>query len=590
MVPDQDADRRETLLHSAYDAATVRALERPLLDDGVPLMRMAAGAVAEIAARLLDDEGIDLSEARVVVLAGAGDNGGDGLYAAARLAEAGASVTAVAVGRSLHESAFAAMVRAGGKVLVLDPRARIPGCASDFSAGEAGERFETALSIISRAHVLIDAMTGIGVEGGLRGIPAAIASSMGLDGAVPERPAAPEYERTRRFPMVVAVDAPSGVGIDDGTLPGAYIPADATVTFGAMKPCAMMPPACYAQGRLTLVDFGFDVDDAEPAVEMVDDETAGELVRLPRLTDSKYSRGVVGLVTGSARYPGAAVLTVKGASRANVGMVRYLGPQRAQDMVLAARPEAVLGKGHVQSWVVGSGVPGAEDDPDGDDIQRETIGRLLRHYDAGEPDAPNGVEPEGDAYDMPPIVVDAGALDLLPNRVPPQVLITPHAAELARLLQRLGEDVDVDDVLAEPWRCARRAHALTGATVLLKGAVTILVGEEDGEERTILSGAAPAWLSTAGAGDVLAGMLGALLAQDSPDISHADASIVEIAAVGAYLHGLAAGLAADCEQRGWSAPAVYGQHHAEPAPAPGHPIIASDIVAAIPRVFEEVIQ
>ena len=88
MVPDQDADRRETLLHSAYDAATVRALERPLLDDGVPLMRMAAGAVAEIAARLLDDEGIDLSEARVVVLAGAGDNGGDGLYAAARLAEA----------------------------------------------------------------------------------------------------------------------------------------------------------------------------------------------------------------------------------------------------------------------------------------------------------------------------------------------------------------------------------------------------------------------------------------------------------------------------------------------------------------------
>ena len=338
------------------------------------------------------------------------------------------------------------------------------------------------------------------------------------------------------------------------------------------------------------MDFGFDVDDAEPAVEMVDDETAGELIRLPRLTDSKYSRGVVGLVTGSARYPGAAVLTVKGASRANVGMVRYLGPQRAQDMVLAARPEAVLGKGHVQSWVVGSGVLGAEDDPDGDDIQRETIGRLLRHYDAGEPDAPNGVEPESDAYDMPPIVVDAGALDLLPNRVPPQVLITPHAAELARLLQRLGEDIDVDDVLAEPWRCARRAHALTGATVLLKGAVTILVGEEDGEERTILSGAAPAWLSTAGAGDVLAGMLGALLAQNAPDTPHTDTSTVEIAAVGAYLHGLAAGLAADSEQRGWSAPAVYGQHHAEPAPAPGHPIIASDIVAAIPRVFEEVIQ
>ena len=590
MVPDQHENRRETLLHSAYDAATVRAMERPLLDDGVPLMRMAANAVAEVAARLLDDEDMDVADARIVVLAGAGDNGGDGVYAGARLAEAGANVTVIAVGRSLHESAFAALVRAGGKVLVLDPRAEILGVTAGFTAGEAGERFETALRIIAQSHVLIDAMTGIGIEGGLRGIPASIAASVGLEGALPERPALPDYANAKRFPMVVAVDTPSGVGVNDGTLPGAYIPADVTVTFGAMKPCAMMPPACYAMGRLTLVDFGFAIDDVDPAVEMVDDEIAGELVRLPRLNDSKYSRGVVGLVTGSTRYPGAAVLTAKGASRANVGMIRYLGPQRAQDMVLAARPEAVLGKGHVQSWVVGSGVPAAADDPDGDDIQRETIGRLLRHYDVGEPDAPSGMEPERDAYDMPPIVVDAGALDLLPDRVPPQVLITPHAAELARLLQRLGEDVDTDDVLAEPWQYARRAHALTGATVLLKGAVTILVGEEDGEERTMLAGSAPAWLATAGAGDVLAGMLGALLAQNSPDISPADTSTVEIAAVGAYLHGLAAGLAADSEQRGWSAPTVFGQQHADPAPALGHPVIASDIVAAIPRAFEEVIQ
>ena len=590
MVPDQHENRRETLLHSAYDAATVRAMERPLLDDGVPLMRMAANAVAEVAARLLDDEDMDVADARIVVLAGAGDNGGDGVYAGARLAEAGANVTVIAVGRSLHESAFAALVRAGGKVLVLDPRAEILGVTAGFTAGEAGERFETALRIIAQSHVLIDAMTGIGIEGGLRGIPASIAASVGLEGALPERPALPDYANAKRFPMVVAVDTPSGVGVNDGTLPGAYIPADVTVTFGAMKPCAMMPPACYAMGRLTLVDFGFDIDDVDPAVEMVDDEIAGELVRLPRLNDSKYSRGVVGLVTGSTRYPGAAVLTAKGASRANVGMIRYLGPQRAQDMVLAARPEAVLGKGHVQSWVVGSGVPAAADDPDGDDIQRETIGRLLRHYDVGEPDAPSGMEPEHDAYDMPPIVVDAGALDLLPDRVPPQVLITPHAAELACLLQRLGDDVDTEDVLADPWHYARRVHALTGATVLLKGAVTILVGEEDGEERTMLAGSASAWLATAGAGDVLAGMLGALLAQNSPDISPADTSTIELAAVGAHLHGLAAGIAADSEQRGWSAPTVFGQHHTDPAPALGHPIIASDIVAAIPRAFEEVIQ
>ena len=556
----------------------------------MPLMRMAAGAVAEIAARLLDDEGIDLSEARVVVLAGAGDNGGDGLYAAARLAEAGASVTAVAVGRSparVRVRRDGARRRQGAGAGSPRPDSRL---RERLLRGRGGGTVRDGAVDHLRAHVLIDAMTGIGVEGGLRGIPAAIASSMGLDGAVPERPAAPEYERTRRFPMVVAVDAPSGVGVDDGTLPGAYIPADATVTFGAMKPCAMMPPACYAQGRLTLVDFGFDVDDAEPAVEMVDDETAGELV------------------------PAAATDRLEVLARRGRAGDRF--------RALPRRPRCSLSRGpHVRMWVwcgiwarsgrrtwcwppapkrcwargmcsPGSSAPrarcrrrpGRRRHPARDDR------RLLRHYDAGEPDAPNGVEPEGDAYDMPPIVVDAGALDLLPNRVPPQVLITPHAAELARLLQRLGEDVDVDDVLAEPWRCARRAHALTGATVLLKGAVTILVGEEDGEERTILSGAAPAWLSHRRAGDVLAGMLGALLAQNAPDTPIPTPRRLRSPRSAHTLHGLAAGLAADSEQRGWSAPAVYGQHHAEPAPTPGHPIIASDIVAAIPRVFEEVIQ
>lgn len=588
----EDDDRLRVLTHSAYAASAVRAMERPLLDDGVPLMRMAAGAVAETAERLLDDEDMDVADARIVVLAGAGDNGGDGLYAGARLAEQGATVTAIAVGRSLHESAFAALARAGGKVLVLDPQADIPGCASGFSAGEAGERFESALRLIARAHLLIDAMTGIGVNGALRGIPASIARSAGLNGTVPEQPALADYASADHRPLVVAVDAPSGVGVDDGTLPGAYIPADATVTFGAMKPCAMVPPACYAMGRLVLVDFGFDIDDVMPAVDMADDEFAGEFVRLPRLNDSKYSRGVVGLVTGSARYPGAAVLTVKGATRANVGMVRYLGPQRAQDMVLAARPEAVIGKGHVQSWVVGSGVPDAAGDPDGEDIQRETIGRLMRHYSLAQ-DASAGADGDGaeTPYDMPPIVVDAGALDLLPERVPAHVLITPHAAELARLLSSRGESVTTDDVLAEPWRYARLAHRMTGATVLLKGAVTIVVGDDDGGDATLLCGAAPAWLSTAGAGDVLAGVLGAVMAQNSADVTGEDEpSMAEIAAAGAYLHGKAAALASDSDQTGWRTPAVYGGKRSPQLPMPGHPIIASDVVAAIPQAIEDVVR
>ena len=233
------------------------------------------------------------------------------------------------------------------------------------------------------------------------------------------------------------MDTPSGVGVNDGSLPGPYIPATVTVTFGAMKPCAMVPPASYACGRLTLVDFGFDIDDCVPAAEMTDGDFVTDSIRLPQLSDGKYSRGVVGLVTGSARYPGAAVLSATAAARANTGMVRYLGPQRAQDMVLSSLPEAVIGKGRVQSWVVGSGVPTGGDEAADTDIQRETITALLKHYALQEKTGSNDDARNESALGMPPIVVDAGALDLLPGKVPAQVVVTPHVGELARMGVRL---------------------------------------------------------------------------------------------------------------------------------------------------------
>lgn len=219
---------------------------------------------------------------------------------------------------------------------------------------------------------------------------------------------------------------------------------------------------------------------------------------------------MTGLITGSERYPGAAVLSCKAAAKTNIGMIRYMGPQVCRDMVLAAVPEAVLGKGRVQAWVVGSGVPTGETEDD--DFQRETIAKLLTHYALSSDDDPD--DDDDLAYDMPPLVVDAGALDLLPDEVPPQVVITPHAGELASLLTARGEDVDASDVQNEPLHWALRAHELTGATVLLKGAVTIVVGEPadtdresdaqggfaDDEQhvRVVVSGRAPAWLGTAG--------------------------------------------------------------------------------------------
>ena len=584
-----DADRLQTLLYSSYSADVVRQLERPLLDDGVPLMRMAASAVARVTLSLLDDEDLDVEDARVTVLAGAGDNGGDGLYAGAELAREGAQVTAVAVGRSLHEDAFRAFVRAGGRVLVLDPAADISGCTSGFSAGEAGERLQAAVECARGAHVVLDAMTGIGVVGALRGVAGTLASSLGMDGVLPDKPALPNNDPSADLPLVVAVDAPSGVGVDDGSLPGPYIPADVTVTFGAMKPCAMVPPASYACGRITLVDFGFD--DAVPFAEMTDGDFVADSVRLPSLADGKYSRGVVGLVTGSARYPGAAVLSARAAACANVGMVRYLGPQRAQDMILSVLPEAVLGKGRVQSWVVGSGVPAEGDVASGDDMQRATIAALLDHYALEDGDGSRNERAEG----MPPIVVDAGALDLLPCHVVPQVVITPHAGELAALLNRL--DADMADVVSRQWvearplRAALRAHELTGATVLLKGAVTIVVGADgDGNTRIILSGRAPAWMATAGSGDVLAGVLGALLAQQDDMLSDDPALVPEVAAAAAYMHGLAGAMASGSEQRGWHRPHLYGHAGKTPASAIGHPIVAGDVVAAVPRAFGELLR
>ena len=586
-----DADRLQTLLYSSYSTDTVRQMERPLLDDGVPLMRMAASAAAQVTMSLLDDEDLPIENARVTVLAGAGNNGGDGLYAGAELANEGAQVTAIAVGRSLHEEAFRAFVHAGGRVLVLDSAADIPGCTSGFSAGEAGERLQAAVEYARSSHVVLDAMTGIGAAGALRGIAGTLATSIGVDGELPDKPALPDNEPSADLPLVVAIDVPSGVGVDDGSLPGPYIPADATVTFGAMKPCAMVPPASYACGRVTLVDFGFDIDDAVPFAEMTDGDFVSDSIRLPRLADGKYSRGVVGLVTGSARYPGAAILSARAAARTNAGMVRYLGPQRAQDMVLSALPEAVLGKGRVESWVVGSGVPSAGDETGEDDAQRVTIAALLEHYALHETD----VEMNARALAMPPIVVDAGALDLLPNRVVPQVVVTPHAGELAVLLNRLSGDgveaVSRQQVEANPLRSALRAHELTGATVLLKGAVTIVVGPDgDGGDRIILSGRAPAWMATAGSGDVLAGMLGALMAQQDGLLTDDPALVPEVAAAAAYTHGLAGAIASKSEQRGWCCPRLYGHATRHSANAIGHPIVATDVIAAIPQAFDELIR
>lgn len=608
--------RGRRLRHNAYNVETVRGMERPLLDRGVPLMRMAASAAAHVTADLLEDNGLEVSQSHIVLLAGAGDNGGDGLYAAAHLANAGAQVTAVAVGKSLHLAGLVAFTHAGGRLLVLDPNSKIPGGANGFSAGEAGERLKTAIGLASHANVVLDAMTGIGVHGALHGLAATMAHELRK---VVEKPI---NQSTGSFfsgtsvnndaPLVVAIDTPSGMDVDGGTLPGDFIPADVTTMFGAMKPCAMLPPATFACGRVVLVDFGFDISDAKPAISAMD-EQAVNMIRLPEFTDSKYSRGVAGLITGSARYPGAAVLSSIAAVRSNAGMVRYIGPANATDMVLRDSPEIVVGKGHVQAWAVGSGVPtgaalgseavGRHGSPS-QDSQRSAIAALLEHYSLADStqsalQQSQAVDFDREPWSMPAICVDAGALDLLPNRVPAHVVITPHAGEMAALLASRGEAVETDDILAEPLRWAKRAHELTGATVLLKGAVTIVVGDsklrqlsngqgeiDDVEPFILVSGSGPSWLATAGAGDVLAGLMASMLAQQGDDkLQHDPRRCVIAAASASYIHGCAARIASESDQCGWHTPQIFDTTSDEGGDNPGHPIVASDVAKALPKAI-----
>lgn len=260
---------------------------------------------------------------------------------------------------------------------------------------------------------------------------------------------------------------------------------------------------------------------------------AARAIAVPTGASDKYSRGVLGVVTGSDEFPGAAVLGVEAASRTGVGMIRYLGPDRAAAMVLARRPEVVTAEGRVQAWLLGSGTsPGRDDD------ERT---RLTNVLDQGLP-----------------TLLDAGALDLVPEAKGPTV-ITPHFGELVPVLTAVGVAVTKDEVAADPERWAIRAAAETGVTVLLKGETTIVV-DASGLRFAVRAG--PPWLATAGSGDVLGGVLGALLATHQPELAGRPELLAELAAAAAWIHGEAGAVASG-----------------------GGPMPALDIAEALPSVI-----
>lgn len=469
-------------MHRAFDVAEIRRAESALMAR-VPLGALMERAAAGLVSAVVDVLG-GAYGARVVLLVGSGDNGGDALLAGALLARRGARVDAVLLSESVHEHVHR-LRREGGRTIDATERPRVA-------------------QVVERADVVVDGNVGIGGTGGLRSTAAEIVAS------IPSRA------------LIVAVDIPSGVDADTGVVPGAAVRADLTVCMGALKPGLLIDPGAASAGAITVVDIHLDSELGAPVVEALDDDDVEEMTG-GRLRDAdKYASGVVGIVAGSVSYPGAAVLAVAGAIHGGAGYVRFVGHAAVVEVVRAAYPEVVATTleideewnealeraGRVQAWVAGPG--SGTNEP-----ARDMVAAVL--------DRPEPVLLDADALTC--LAEDAALVESVRVRAGRTVL-TPHAGELARLL---GEERS--DVEARRLASVERAADALQATVLLKGSTTLvadpLAGDQRPPVRVNLTGT-PA-LATAGSGDVLSGLIGALLARGMAPRN--------AASVGAHVHG-----------------------------------------------------
>ncbi|MDV8000995.1 bifunctional ADP-dependent NAD(P)H-hydrate dehydratase/NAD(P)H-hydrate epimerase [Rhodococcus sp. IEGM 1408] len=489
-------------MRRAHPVEAIRSAERPLIEaaaesgDPDAVMRRAAAGVAHHTAELLRERTGGVYGRSVLLLVGSGDNGGDALYAGVVLRGRGCRVDAVLVDPDrAHVRGLAALLRAGGRI----------------------RRMQTPGSHEPVPDVAVDGVAGLGGVGPVRAPAARLVQSLAAAG-VPW----------------VAVDLPSGVDADTGTVHTPHVPATLTVTFGALRRAHLLAsPAC---GRVEVVDIGLTgIPPGPQTIASPDPAEVGRSWPVPGPGDDKYTQGVVAIRAGSERYPGAAVLCTSAAVAATSGMVRYVGP--GARAVLAARPEvvchpSVAEAGTAQSWIVGPGSgTGAEAVADIDAV-------LARGR---------------------PTVLDADALTcvaahpvLLRSSTAP-VLLTPHAGEFDRLTG--GWDRADRPGALRRYVAGLRDRGIE-ATVLLKGRVTLV---DDGET-TWSHDAGSSWAATAGSGDVLSGVAGALLANGMG--AGGAASWPAVAAVVA--HGEAARAAA---RRTGGA---------------GAPIGAGDLLAALP--------
>jgi ADP-dependent NAD(P)H-hydrate dehydratase / NAD(P)H-hydrate epimerase len=433
-------------------AAEMRAAEEAAIAGGTPvetLMERAGAAVAEAAWR---HAGVPPT----LIVCGPGNNGGDGYVAARILRERGVPVRVAATGEPRTDAARAA-------------RASWSGAIEDFASARPGA-------------LLIDALFGTGL-------------ARPLDGAVSER----LTELAGAARLRIAVDLPSGVSTDDGTLLSPVPRFDLTIALGSLKPAHRLQPAAGHCGLVAIADIGIDISCAA-TIEVARPKLAG-----PGPADNKYSRGMVAVAAGE--MPGAALLTAMAAQRGGAGYVLLAGDVAGGPAALVKRPAAdakalakLLDDQRIGAVVIGPGL--------GRD--RHARERLEVALVSGRP-----------------LVLDADALVLLAHgglgrlaRLIEPAILTPHEGEFVRLFGTLR---------GSKLERARAAAARARAIVLLKGSDSVLA-HPDG--RAAIAPPAPAWLASAGTGDVLAGLIGAMRARGLDAFEAAEAAL--------WIHGEAA--------------------------------------------------
>lgn len=472
-----------TIADLAWRVADIRAAEQALMATLAPgtLMARAAAGLARRCVELISGRFGAVYGRSVLLLVGAGDNGGDALYAGAMLARRGCTVRAMLFDPDrAHGGGLAALRVAGGRVVDAVP---------------------------STVDLAMDGIVGIGGRGPLRPAAAAVVKSL-----------SPVRATDAGRPIVVAVDLPSGVEADTGEVNGSSdageaIAADVTVAFGCLKPALVVGAAAGLAGLVDVVDIGLrQWLRGDPALRVATGATVASWWPRAGARSDKYTRGVIGVATGSSTYTGAAILSVGGASAGPTGLVRYAGG--AAELVRALHPAVIASgrvadAGRVQAWVCGSGLG--------------TDARALAELRAVLA-APVPICLDADALTMLADIRTPDTAELLRARTAPLV-ITPHDREYARLAGAAPTGDRVESALS--------LAAKMRATVLLKGDRTVVAGPS-GSVWVNPTGS-PA-LATGGTGDVLAGLLGSLLAAGLPADRAATAA--------AYVHGLAGRAAA----------------------------------------------